>query len=119
MAVKTKRFDPADDLTTDEALAEYINAALETGDPAFIADSLGIVGTHQGHGKSGAPSRPRPREPLQGAVRRRQPGVRDRAQGGGRAWTTADRGSRPAKRRPASQAGGLKPIAALGLRSQY
>ncbi len=43
MAVRTKRFDPADYLTTDEALAEYINAALETGDPAFIADSLGIV----------------------------------------------------------------------------
>ncbi|MGB3270143.1 MAG: hypothetical protein WBA65_09365 [Rhodanobacter sp.] len=26
-----------------EAQAEYISAALETGDPAFIADSLGVV----------------------------------------------------------------------------
>ncbi len=42
MAVRTKRFDPADYLTTDEALAEYIDA-LQTGDPAFIADSLGTV----------------------------------------------------------------------------
>jgi probable addiction module antidote protein len=48
MAVKTKRFDPATYLTTDEALAEYINAALETGDPAFIADSLGVVARAKG-----------------------------------------------------------------------
>jgi len=48
MAVRIKRFDPADYLTTDEALAEYINAALETGDPAFIADSLGIVARAKG-----------------------------------------------------------------------
>ena len=51
MAVKTKRFDPTDYLTTDEALAEYINAALETGDPAFIADSLGIVARAKGMAK--------------------------------------------------------------------
>jgi len=48
VAVKTKRFDPADYLTADEALAEYINAALETGDPVFIADSLGIVARVRG-----------------------------------------------------------------------
>lgn len=51
MAVRTKRFDPANYLTTDEALAEYINAALETGDPAFIADSLGIVARAKGMAK--------------------------------------------------------------------
>jgi probable addiction module antidote protein len=51
MAVKTKRFDPADYLTTDEALAEYITAALETGDPAFVADSLGIVARAKGMAK--------------------------------------------------------------------
>jgi len=51
MAVKTKRFDPADYLTADEALAEYISAALETGDPAFIADSLGIVARARGMAK--------------------------------------------------------------------
>ena len=51
MAVRTKRFDPADYLTTDEALAEYVSAALETGDPAFIADSLGIVARAKGMAK--------------------------------------------------------------------
>ena len=48
VAVRTKRFDPADYLTTDEALAEYINAAFETGDPGFIADSLGIAACAKG-----------------------------------------------------------------------
>ena len=51
MAVRTKPFDPADYLTSDEALAEYISAALETGDPAFIADSLGIVARAKGMAK--------------------------------------------------------------------
>ena len=51
MAVKTKRFDPTDYLTTDEALAEYINAALETADPAFIGDSLGVVARAKGMAK--------------------------------------------------------------------
>ena len=51
MAVRTKRFDPADYLTTDEALAEYISASLETGDPAFITDSLGIVARAKGMAK--------------------------------------------------------------------
>jgi probable addiction module antidote protein len=45
---ENQRFDPADYLTTDEALAEYINVALETGDAAFIADSLGIVARAKG-----------------------------------------------------------------------
>src|SRR5215831_10655565 len=51
MAAKTKPFDPVDYLRTDEALAEYVSAALETGDPAFIADSLGIVARAQGMAK--------------------------------------------------------------------
>lgn len=51
MAVRTKRFDPIDYLRTNEALAEYVSAALETGDPAFIADSLGIVARAKGMAK--------------------------------------------------------------------
>jgi probable addiction module antidote protein len=51
MAVRTKRFDPTDYLTTNEALAEYVNAALETGDPAFIANSLGVVARAKGMAK--------------------------------------------------------------------
>lgn len=48
MAERTK---PAGYLTTDEALAEYISAALETGDHAFIADSLGMVARAKGMAK--------------------------------------------------------------------
>ena len=51
MAVRTKRFDSVDYLMTDEALAEYINAALETCDPAFIADGLGVVARAKGMAK--------------------------------------------------------------------
>jgi len=46
MNFETRRFDPAAYLDTDEARAEYMTAALETEDPAFIADALddnGIV----------------------------------------------------------------------------
>lgn len=51
MAIRTRPFDPADYLTTDEAMAEYINTALATGDPAFIADSLGVVARAKGMAK--------------------------------------------------------------------
>jgi probable addiction module antidote protein len=43
MAVKTRTFDPADYLDNDEAIAEYLTAALETDDPALIADALGVA----------------------------------------------------------------------------
>jgi probable addiction module antidote protein len=48
MRTKTHPFDPAEYLGTLEAQAEYISAALETGDPAFIADSLGVVARARG-----------------------------------------------------------------------
>ena len=48
MRTKTRPFDPAEHLGTSEAQAEYISAALETGDPAFIADSLGVVARARG-----------------------------------------------------------------------
>lgn len=37
-----KPFDPADYLKSDEAIAEYLTAALETEDAALIADALEI-----------------------------------------------------------------------------
>ena len=37
------RFDPADYLKSNEAVAEYLTAALETGDAAFIADAIGVA----------------------------------------------------------------------------
>lgn len=48
MRTKTQPFDPAEHLGTAEAQAEYISAALETGDPSFIADSLGVVARARG-----------------------------------------------------------------------
>ncbi|MGH6948219.1 MAG: addiction module antidote protein [Kiloniellales bacterium] len=41
--VELRRFDPAEFLDSDEAVAEYLTAALETDDPAFVADALGVV----------------------------------------------------------------------------
>ena len=41
--VKTKPFDPAEYLDTPDAVAAYLTDALETGDPAFVADALGVI----------------------------------------------------------------------------
>ena len=40
---KTHPFDAAEYLVSEEAQAEYLTAALETCDPAFIADAIGVV----------------------------------------------------------------------------
>lgn len=48
MRTKTRPFDPAEHLAALEAQAEYISAALGTGAPAFIADSLGAVARARG-----------------------------------------------------------------------
>jgi probable addiction module antidote protein len=45
---KTRRFDPAEYLDSDEAIGAYIEEALEIGDPAFIADALGVVARARG-----------------------------------------------------------------------
>jgi probable addiction module antidote protein len=46
--VKTRPFDPAEFLKTDEAIAEYLTAALETDDAGFVADALGVVAHAKG-----------------------------------------------------------------------
>lgn len=48
MATKTRPFDPAEFLDSDAARAEYINAALETGDAALVADAFGVVARAKG-----------------------------------------------------------------------
>ena len=48
MPLKTKPFDPASYLKTDTARAAYMNQALETGDPAFIADAVGVLARARG-----------------------------------------------------------------------
>jgi probable addiction module antidote protein len=46
--VKTKPFDPAEYLDDDEAIAVYMSDALESGDPSFVADALGVVARARG-----------------------------------------------------------------------
>ena len=44
MPLKTRPFNPATYLKTNAARAAYLNDALETGDPTFIADAVGVPG---------------------------------------------------------------------------
>ena len=46
--VATRPFDPAAYLDNDEAMAAYLDEALEMGDAAFIADALGVVARARG-----------------------------------------------------------------------
>lgn len=48
MAIKTKPFDPAEFLQTDEDIIAYLDAALEDNDPVFIARALGDVARSKG-----------------------------------------------------------------------
>ena len=47
---KTTRFDAAEYLDTPERQAEYISAALEAGDAAFVRDAVGMVARARGMG---------------------------------------------------------------------
>jgi probable addiction module antidote protein len=44
----TKPFDPAEYLDDPDAIAAYMSEALESEDPAFIADALGVVARAKG-----------------------------------------------------------------------
>lgn len=46
--IATRPFDPAEYLDSDEGIAAYIEEALDIGDPAFIADALGVVARARG-----------------------------------------------------------------------
>ena len=50
MPLKTTRFDTADYLDSPEAIAAYIDAVFEEGDPALITHALGVVA--RAHGMS-------------------------------------------------------------------
>ena len=41
MELSTTKWDPAEFLTSDEAIAAYLEAAFEDGDPKMIAVALG------------------------------------------------------------------------------
>jgi probable addiction module antidote protein len=46
--MKLKRFDATDFLDSDEAMVEYLNAALEEDDPRYFAHALGNVARAKG-----------------------------------------------------------------------
>ncbi|MDQ2859319.1 MAG: putative addiction module antidote protein [Pseudomonadota bacterium] len=48
MTIKTRPFDPAEFLDAPEAVAEYLEAAFESGDHAVIADALGVAARARG-----------------------------------------------------------------------
>lgn len=48
MAEKVTHYDPAEDLTSDVAIAAFMAEAFQTNDPGFIAHALGIVARAKG-----------------------------------------------------------------------
>ncbi|WP_457298507.1 addiction module antidote protein [Phyllobacterium sp. P5_D12] len=48
MVEKLIPYDPAEDLTTDEAVEVFLTDAFETGDAAYIARALGVVARAKG-----------------------------------------------------------------------
>jgi DNA-binding phage protein len=54
MAMETTLWDPAERLTTPEAQAAYLEAALEDGDPAIIAAALEDIARGEGKRAEGS-----------------------------------------------------------------
>ncbi len=48
MAEKLTKYDPAEDLTSKEAVAIFMAEALKTNDPAYIAHALGVAARASG-----------------------------------------------------------------------
>ena len=48
MTIQTYPWDAADHLETKEAMAEYLEAALEDGDPALVVAALGDIARSKG-----------------------------------------------------------------------
>ena len=48
MAIETTPWDPADHLTSPEAIAAYLEAVFEDGDPGLIAAALGDIARAKG-----------------------------------------------------------------------
>lgn len=48
MALRTTPYDTADYLDSQEAIAAYIEAVLEDGDPALLTHALGVVARARG-----------------------------------------------------------------------
>ena len=50
--VKTRSFDAAEYLDSSEGIAAYITEAIESGDPAFVADAFGVIARARDDGGS-------------------------------------------------------------------
>lgn len=48
MPLETRPYDSAEYLDSEEAIAAYIDAVLEDGDPALVAHALGVVARARG-----------------------------------------------------------------------
>jgi len=48
MAAKLTKYDPAEDLTSDAAIATFMAEAFATEDPRYIAHALGVVARAKG-----------------------------------------------------------------------
>jgi probable addiction module antidote protein len=48
MTEKLTTYDPAEDLSSDEAVATFMAAAFETNDSSYIAHALGVVARAKG-----------------------------------------------------------------------
>ena len=48
MSEKLSPYDPAEDLESDQAIADFMAAALQTQDPAYISHALGVVARAKG-----------------------------------------------------------------------
>jgi probable addiction module antidote protein len=48
MAEKLTTYDPAEDLTSNEAMATFMTEAFETNDAGYIAHALGVVARAKG-----------------------------------------------------------------------
>ena len=48
MTEELTTFDPADHLKSDQAIADFMSAAFETNDPAYVAHALGVVARARG-----------------------------------------------------------------------
>ena len=48
MTLKTDVYDTAEFLDTEEGIAAYLSEVFASGDPAFIADGLGVVARARG-----------------------------------------------------------------------
>lgn len=48
MAKKLKNYDPAEDLTSKEAIAIFLAEALQTNDAGYIAHALGVAARAKG-----------------------------------------------------------------------